>query len=108
MKHEHVVPDYWKFLQYSGSYLFMAFCGLLLIRYILWALKINWQFSENKVHSRLIQAVFWLPGHLQKNQEKLEQMARRHNIEVDDDLPMVEEIQEPEPEPTPEEPKKDK
>lgn len=42
-----------------------------------------------------MQAVFWLPGHMQRNQEKLEEMARKHNIDIDDDLPRVEEISEP-------------
>lgn len=94
MKHEQVVPDYWKFVQTSGTYLFLAFCGLLLIRYLQFALKsIYLKISI----SRLVQAVFWLPGYLQRNQEKFEEIARKYNVDIDD-LPRVEEISEPHPE----------
>lgn len=91
MKHEQVVPDYWMFIQTSGTYLFLAFCGLLLIRYFQFETKsINLKISI----SRLIQAVFWLPRYLERNQEKFEEMAQKHNIDIDD-LPRVEEISEP-------------
>ncbi|XP_055642339.1 uncharacterized protein LOC129779093 [Toxorhynchites rutilus septentrionalis] len=51
MKHQQVVPDYVHMLQTSGTVLCLVVSGWVLFR--------------------LVQAVFWLPGYLEKTQGKL-------------------------------------
>uniref|UniRef100_A0A182PNK3 Uncharacterized protein n=1 Tax=Anopheles epiroticus TaxID=199890 RepID=A0A182PNK3_9DIPT len=61
MKHQQVVPDYAAMVKTSGTCLCLVFSGWVLFK--------------------LVQAIFWLPGYLEKNQEKLyrrfEQPTRR-------------------------------
>uniref|UniRef100_A0A182XFH3 Uncharacterized protein n=1 Tax=Anopheles quadriannulatus TaxID=34691 RepID=A0A182XFH3_ANOQN len=51
MKHQQVVPDYAAMVKTSGTCLCLVFSGWVLFK--------------------LVQAIFWLPGYLEKNQEQL-------------------------------------
>uniref|UniRef100_A0A182NG65 Uncharacterized protein n=1 Tax=Anopheles dirus TaxID=7168 RepID=A0A182NG65_9DIPT len=51
MKHQQVVPDYAAMVKTSGMCLCLVFSGWVLFK--------------------LVQAIFWLPGYLEKNQEQL-------------------------------------
>lgn len=33
----------------------------------------------------MVQTIFWLPGYLQKNQKRLEELAAQYSLELDDD-----------------------
>ncbi|XP_035780673.1 uncharacterized protein LOC118460457 [Anopheles albimanus] len=70
MKHQQVVPDYAAMLQTSGTCLCLVFCGWILFK--------------------LVHAVFWLPGYLEKNQgrlyQKLEQQHDAPSDAAEDDL----------------------
>ncbi|XP_058443132.1 uncharacterized protein LOC131425334 [Malaya genurostris] len=61
MKHQQVVPDYGAMLQTSGTVLCLVLSGWILFR--------------------LVQAVFWLPGYLERTQSELyEQLENKTNI----------------------------
>uniref|UniRef100_A0A182VX43 Uncharacterized protein n=1 Tax=Anopheles minimus TaxID=112268 RepID=A0A182VX43_9DIPT len=62
MKHQQVVPDYAAMVKTSGTCLCLVFSG--------WV---------------LVQAVFWLPGYLEKNQEQLyRRVEQRSGIASDE------------------------
>ncbi|SPP87871.1 uncharacterized protein LOC117589942 [Drosophila guanche] len=65
MKNQQVLVDYWTMLKTSGLCLLLAFCGFVLIK--------------------MVQTVFWLPGHLKQNQQRLEDMAKQYAKELGDD-----------------------
>ncbi|XP_017104743.2 uncharacterized protein [Drosophila bipectinata] len=58
MKHQQVVVDYWTMLKTSGMCLLLAVCGFVLLK--------------------MVQTVFWLPGHLKKNQLRLDELAKAY------------------------------
>ncbi|XP_049530188.1 uncharacterized protein LOC125948298 [Anopheles darlingi] len=60
MKHQQVVPDYAAMVQSSGTCLCLVFCGWVLFK--------------------LVQAVFWLPGYLEKNQGRLYQKLEQQHV----------------------------
>ncbi|XP_055906644.1 uncharacterized protein LOC129941899 [Eupeodes corollae] len=64
MKNEQVVVDYWKMFKTSGLFLLLACSGYILIK--------------------MVQAVFWLPHYLEKNQRKLEDLAATYAINLKD------------------------
>ncbi|XP_050083185.1 nucleophosmin [Anopheles aquasalis] len=64
MKHQQVVPDYAAMVQTSGTCLCLVFCGWVLFK--------------------LVQAVFWLPGYLEKNQGRLYQKLEPPSPTEDD------------------------
>lgn len=37
---------------------------------------------------RMVQTIFWLPGYLQKNQNRLEELAAQYSLELDEDKSM--------------------
>lgn len=63
MKHQQVVVDYMTMLKSSSVCLLLAFSGYILLK--------------------LVQAVFYLPGHLQRNQERLEELAAKLSVKLD-------------------------
>ncbi|EDW84059.1 uncharacterized protein Dwil_GK13940 [Drosophila willistoni] len=65
MRHEQVVVDYWAMFKTSGLCLLLALCGYVLLK--------------------MIQTIFWLPGHLSKNQLRLEEMAKQLASELGED-----------------------
>ncbi|XP_014090613.2 uncharacterized protein [Bactrocera oleae] len=65
MKHQQVVVDYWNMIKTSFTCLLLAFSGYILIK--------------------MVQTIFWLPGYLQKNQKRLEELASQYSLELDDD-----------------------
>ncbi|XP_011181949.1 uncharacterized protein LOC105211940 [Zeugodacus cucurbitae] len=65
MKHQQVVVDYWNMIKTSFTCLLLAFSGYILIK--------------------MVQTIFWLPGYLQKNQKRLEELAAQYNLELDGD-----------------------
>uniref|UniRef100_A0AAG5CR38 Uncharacterized protein n=1 Tax=Anopheles atroparvus TaxID=41427 RepID=A0AAG5CR38_ANOAO len=61
MKHQQVVPDYVAMVKTSGTCLCLVFSGWVLFK--------------------LVQAIFWLPGYLEKNQGRLyEQVEQRSRV----------------------------
>ncbi|XP_036323727.1 uncharacterized protein LOC118737380 [Rhagoletis pomonella] len=68
MKHQQVVVDYWNMIKASFTCLLLAFFGYILIK--------------------MVQTIFWLPGYLQTNQKRLEQLAAQYSLELDDDKSM--------------------
>ncbi|XP_055851166.1 uncharacterized protein LOC129915584 [Episyrphus balteatus] len=64
MKNEQVVVDYWKMFKTSGLFLLLACSGYVLIK--------------------MVQAVFWLPHYLEKNQRKLEDLASTYALTLKD------------------------
>uniref|UniRef100_A0A182R3P7 Uncharacterized protein n=1 Tax=Anopheles funestus TaxID=62324 RepID=A0A182R3P7_ANOFN len=65
MKHQQVVPDYAAMVKTSGTCLCLVFSGWVLFK--------------------LVQAVFWLPGYLEKNQEQLYRRVEQRSGIVSDD-----------------------
>ncbi|XP_039952156.1 uncharacterized protein LOC120769292 [Bactrocera tryoni] len=65
MKHQQVVVDYWNMIKTSFTCLLLAFSGYILIK--------------------MVQTIFWLPGYLQKNQKRLEELAAKYSLELNDD-----------------------
>ncbi|XP_018786734.1 PREDICTED: uncharacterized protein LOC108967636 [Bactrocera latifrons] len=65
MKHQQVVVDYWNMIKTSFTCLLLAFSGYILIK--------------------MVQTIFWLPGYLQKNQKRLEELAAQYSLDLDDD-----------------------
>ncbi|XP_058061079.1 uncharacterized protein LOC131211575 [Anopheles bellator] len=59
MKHQQVVPDYAAMVQTSGTCLCLVFSGWVLFK--------------------LVQAIFWLPGYLEKNQGRLYRQLDPHS-----------------------------
>uniref|UniRef100_A0A182JXA8 Uncharacterized protein n=1 Tax=Anopheles christyi TaxID=43041 RepID=A0A182JXA8_9DIPT len=71
MKHQQVVPDYAAMVKTSGTCLCLVFSGWVLFK--------------------LVQAIFWLPGYLQKNQEQLyRQVEQRSRILSHEEITRVE------------------
>ncbi|XP_037953343.1 uncharacterized protein LOC119683628 [Teleopsis dalmanni] len=62
MKHEQVVVDYWYMFKTSATCLLLAFFGYILIK--------------------MVQTIFWLPGYLQNNQKRLEELAAQYSVEL--------------------------
>ncbi|EDV41676.1 uncharacterized protein Dana_GF17598 [Drosophila ananassae] len=62
MKHQQVVVDYWTMLKTSGLCLLLALCGFVLLK--------------------MVQTIFWLPGHLKKNQLRLEELAKHYAKDI--------------------------
>ncbi|XP_058116809.1 uncharacterized protein LOC131288634 [Anopheles ziemanni] len=63
MKHQQVVPDYVAMVKTSGTCLCLVFSGWVLFK--------------------LVQAIFWLPGYLEKNQGRLyERVELRSGVSV--------------------------
>ncbi|XP_050071576.1 uncharacterized protein LOC126559456 [Anopheles maculipalpis] len=70
MKHQQVVPDYAAMVKTSGTCLCLVFSGWVLFK--------------------LVQAIFWLPGYLEKNQEQLyRRVEQRSSIASDDKVKQV-------------------
>ncbi|XP_030369723.1 uncharacterized protein LOC115620569 [Scaptodrosophila lebanonensis] len=65
MKHQQVVVDYWTMVKTSCLCLLLAFSGYILIK--------------------MVQTVFWLPGHLKNNQKRLEDLAKQYGQDIDED-----------------------
>ncbi|KAH8383315.1 hypothetical protein KR009_007985 [Drosophila setifemur] len=65
MKHEQVVVDYWTMLKTSGLCILLALCGFILLK--------------------MVQTVFWLPGHLKKNQLRLEELAKQYATDISEE-----------------------
>ncbi|KFB36459.1 AGAP004076-PA-like protein [Anopheles sinensis] len=65
MKHQQVVPDYVAMVKTSGTCLCLVFSGWVLFK--------------------LVQAIFWLPGYLEKNQGRLyKRIEHRSGVSVAD------------------------
>lgn len=71
MKHQQVIVDYTTMLKSSGTCLCLIFSGWILLRY--WHIVFSTNTNPKIIipHFRLLQAIFWLPGYMQSNQEKL-------------------------------------
>ncbi|KAH8249988.1 hypothetical protein KR026_003299 [Drosophila bipectinata] len=65
MKHQQVLVDYWTMLKTSGMCLLLAVCGFVLLK--------------------MVQTVFWLPGHLKKNQLRLEELAKHYAKDISEE-----------------------
>ncbi|XP_017110687.1 uncharacterized protein LOC108134753 [Drosophila elegans] len=65
MKHQQITVDYWTMLKTSGMCLLLALCGFVLLK--------------------MVQTIFWLPSHLKKNQQRLEEMAKLYAKDMGDD-----------------------
>ncbi|XP_017040158.1 uncharacterized protein LOC108087335 [Drosophila ficusphila] len=65
MKHQLVTVDYWTMIKTSGLCLLLALCGFILLK--------------------MVQTIFWLPGHLKKNQQRLEELAKLYAKDIGDD-----------------------
>ncbi|XP_016961165.1 uncharacterized protein LOC108031908 [Drosophila biarmipes] len=65
MKHQQVTVDYWTMFKTSGMCLLLAVCGFVLLK--------------------MVQTIFWLPGHLKKNQKRLEDLAKLYAKDIGDD-----------------------
>ncbi|XP_052890333.1 uncharacterized protein LOC128298606 [Anopheles moucheti] len=65
MKHQQVVPDYAAMVKTSGTCLCLVFSGWVLFK--------------------LVQAVFWLPGYLEKNQDQLYRRVEQRSRIVPND-----------------------
>ncbi|XP_017084624.1 uncharacterized protein LOC108116975 [Drosophila eugracilis] len=65
MKHQQVTVDYWTMFKTSGMCLLLAICGFVLLK--------------------MVQTAFWLPGHLKKNQQRLEDLAKLYAKDMNED-----------------------
>ncbi|KAH8273166.1 hypothetical protein KR018_007218, partial [Drosophila ironensis] len=65
MKHEQVVVDYWTMIKTSGMCLLLAACGFILLK--------------------MVQTIFWLPGHLKSNQLRLEELAKQYAKDISEE-----------------------
>ncbi|KAH8293031.1 hypothetical protein KR054_009217 [Drosophila jambulina] len=65
MKHQQILVDYWTMIKTSGMCLLLALCGFILLK--------------------MVQTIFWLPGHLKKNQLRLEELAKQYAKDIPDD-----------------------
>ncbi|EDW42326.1 uncharacterized protein LOC6606539 isoform X1 [Drosophila sechellia] len=65
MKHQQVTVDYWTMFKTSGMCLLLAICGFVLLK--------------------MVQTIFWLPGHLKKNQQRLEELAKIYAKDISEE-----------------------
>eukprot|EP00099_Drosophila_melanogaster_P002058 NP_001097771.1 uncharacterized protein Dmel_CG34309 [Drosophila melanogaster] len=65
MKHQQVTVDYWTMFKTSGLCLLLAICGFVLLK--------------------MVQTIFWLPGHLKKNQQRLEDLAKIYAKDISEE-----------------------
>ncbi|EDW97231.1 uncharacterized protein LOC6536950 [Drosophila yakuba] len=65
MKHQQVTVDYWTMFKTSGMCLLLAVCGFVLLK--------------------MVQTIFWLPGHLKKNQQRLEELAKIYAKDISEE-----------------------
>ncbi|XP_054726179.1 uncharacterized protein LOC129236028 [Anastrepha obliqua] len=72
MKHQQVIVDYWNMFKASFTCLLLAFSGYVLIK--------------------MVQTIFWLPGYLQKNQKRLEELAAQYSLELDEDKTIADDL----------------
>ncbi|KAH8409735.1 hypothetical protein KR222_003276, partial [Zaprionus bogoriensis] len=63
MKHQQVVVDYWTMFKTSGMCLLLAISGFIFLK--------------------MVQTIFWLPSHLKRNQQRLEEIAKQYGKDLD-------------------------